>query len=179
MHPKKEGALVNDYDKEMKFDSLVEYRFSCEPASSISGLKIGVDKGGKAQLVKLGVDNWSKLGVFSWKDSNYLKDRKPQLTYTTKFKTNKDCKLNFRARKVVSKQMIKETKEKISWVSDLYSFYKPLINSKTPLSESKKKELKNTLFKMEKTLEDIINEIKTSFLTIEKESLKLTIGSYI
>ena len=28
----------------------------------------------------------------------------------------------------------------------------------------KKKELKNTLFKMEKTLEDIINEIKTSFL---------------
>ena len=72
--------------------------------------------------------------------------------------------MNIRTKKIISPELKVETREKINWVRDLYSFYKPLINSKTELSELKKDELRNTLFNMEKTLEDVISEIKTVFL---------------
>ena len=72
--------------------------------------------------------------------------------------------LNLRTKKVLSKAMIERTRTQIDWISDLYSFYKPLINTNTPLSKQEKERLKTTVYSMEKTLIDVINEVKTSLL---------------
>ena len=68
--------------------------------------------------------------------------------------------------------MIENTREKIEWVKDLYSFYKPLISSKASLSEAQKENLRSTLYRMEKTLEDVIKEVKTAFLYDSKHAFK-------
>ena len=68
--------------------------------------------------------------------------------------------------------MVKNTRDRMEWVKDLYSFYKPLISSKAPLSEVQKENLKSTVYRMEKTLEDVINEVKTAFLYDSKHAFK-------
>ena len=79
------------------------------------------------------------MGVFSSEADLLTHDVNPAKTNSVIIAKSSDCILNFKTKKLLSKIMIENTREKIEWVKDLYSFYKPLISSKASLSEVQKK----------------------------------------
>jgi len=113
---------------------------------------------------------WTSLKTYDGALDVQLVDHNPQYTSSILIPNTEACVLNLRTKKVLSKAMIERTRTQIDWISDLYSFYKPLINTNTPLSKQEKERLKTTVYSMEKTLIEVINEVKTSLLYDNKRA---------
>ena len=158
------GKIIDAYTNKLKFDFQIDYKFQCSRSSSTEKINISLKQNGSIERLHLTGSVWTSLKTYDGALDVQLVDHNPQYTSSILIPNTEACVLNLRTKKVLSKAMIERTRTQIDWISDLYSFYKPLINTNTPLSKQEKERLKTTVYSMEKTLIDVINEVKTSLL---------------
>ena len=109
-----QSNLSKAFDRSLRFDSLVEYKFNCSSLFSGNKLQIGLETGDSGfSRVSLETPNWTELAVVSWRESPVLKDKKPHLTFTSKFSKENRCELNIRTKKIISPELKVETRKKL------------------------------------------------------------------